>query len=477
MASAVDAISVRVDRRPRRDRGIDRPDGYYLKRLEEHRARGRTRPVHSARTRESLKGIKRKLQRLCPAIQTTVKDYLRNLDFGQIKIFFDWLRDKHRNTIGSANTLNTYWRELKVLYVRETGRVLDEGTRSDCVNDYPLQYKNRLIKSWGLRTLPKKKPTGTTDFLYVLLRYHWERCPKAYADEKQRLYVSVVQLLAFVSGCRPVSILDTRGKKSKMSEKQQPTGRAKRCKVSFLNDQSQGSGDDVENIDIRIAKCQRFKRKISAPEGKISPTPPRGAKKRRIVSSAKEDRFNDKGSASESGDDTGPNSGYSSVDSLDDDTDPMFDTEDNSVDHDGSEEPGYDSDYKPTFKNEDCTFIKDHVDDAYDAGPENTGALLWRHIQFHIVRSPVKGRRNILLAKITLLHTKGEDKKPRVKTFTIGHHPDPVFDLLGQLLALAVADGVFAASIQDVKVIYDYPIPSYLLGEPLKYKPKNLDQP
>ncbi|KAI1935734.1 hypothetical protein LOZ57_006872 [Ophidiomyces ophidiicola] len=89
----------------------------------------------------------------------------------------------------------------------------------------------------------------------------------------------------------------------------------------------------------------------------------------------------------------------------------------------------------------------------------------------------MKGRRNILLAKITLLHTKGEDKKPRVKTFTIGHHPDPVFDLLGQLLALAVADGVFAASIQDVKVIYDYPIPSYLLGEPLKYKPKNLDQP
>ncbi|KAI1957073.1 hypothetical protein LOZ58_005995 [Ophidiomyces ophidiicola] len=89
----------------------------------------------------------------------------------------------------------------------------------------------------------------------------------------------------------------------------------------------------------------------------------------------------------------------------------------------------------------------------------------------------MKGWRNILLAKITLLHTKSEDKKPRVKTFTISHHPDPVFDLLGQLLALAVADGVFAASIQDVKVIYDYPIPSYLLGEPLKYKPKNLDQP
>ncbi|KAI1957072.1 hypothetical protein LOZ58_005994 [Ophidiomyces ophidiicola] len=243
--------------------------------------------------------------------------------------------------------------------------------------DYPLQYKNWLIKSWGLRTLLKKKPTGTMDFLYVLLCYHWEQCPKAYADEKQWLYVSVVQLLGFVSGCRPISILDTQEKKSKMSEKQQLTGSVKWCKVSFLNDQSQWSSDDVENIDICIAKCQRFKRKISAPEGKISPTPPRGAKKRRIVSSAKEDRFNDKGSARESDDDTGPNSGYSSVDSLDNDTNPMFDMEDNSVDHDGSEKLSYDSNYKPTFNNEDCIFIKDHVDDVYDAGLENTGALLW----------------------------------------------------------------------------------------------------
>ena len=30
------------------------------------------------------------------------------------------------------------------------------------------------------------------------------------------------------------------------------------------------------------------------------------------------------------------------------------------------------------------------------------------------LRSPVEGRPNILVAKLTLLHTKGEDRKPRV---------------------------------------------------------------
>lgn len=59
-------------------------------------------------------------------------------------------------------------------------------------------------------------------------------------------------------------------------------------------------------------------------------------------------------------------------------------------------------------------FIDNVTDDEYDAGPEETGALVWRHIEFHIIRSPLAGRPNILLAKVTLLHTKGEDKKPRV---------------------------------------------------------------
>ncbi|KGQ01985.1 hypothetical protein PAAG_11158 [Paracoccidioides lutzii Pb01] len=56
-------------------------------------------------------------------------------------------------------------------------------------------------------------------------------------------------------------------------------------------------------------------------------------------------------------------------------------------------------------------FIDDVTDDKNDAGPEETGALVWRHIKFHIIRSILDGRPNILLTKVTLLHTKGEEKE------------------------------------------------------------------
>jgi hypothetical protein len=54
------------------------------------------------------------------------------------------------------------------------------------------------------------------------------------------------------------------------------------------------------------------------------------------------------------------------------------------------------------------------TDDGYDVGAEETRTILWRHVAFHTIRSPVEGRPNILVAKLTLLHTKGEDRKPRV---------------------------------------------------------------
>jgi hypothetical protein len=54
------------------------------------------------------------------------------------------------------------------------------------------------------------------------------------------------------------------------------------------------------------------------------------------------------------------------------------------------------------------------TDDGYLAGNEETRTILWRHIDFSIIRSPIAGRRHILVAIVTLLHTKGEDRKPRM---------------------------------------------------------------
>lgn len=53
------------------------------------------------------------------------------------------------------------------------------------------------------------------------------------------------------------------------------------------------------------------------------------------------------------------------------------------------------------------------TDDGVDAGLDETGTLLWRHITFIIAPSRVSGEPNILFAKVTITHTKGEDNRPR----------------------------------------------------------------
>lgn len=58
--------------------------------------------------------------------------------------------------------------------------------------------------------------------------------------------------------------------------------------------------------------------------------------------------------------------------------------------------------------------IRSVTDDGYDAGPEEQRVVLWRHVSFHIVRGSKPGQPNTLLAKLSILHTKGEDGKPRV---------------------------------------------------------------
>ncbi|KKK12846.1 hypothetical protein ARAM_006568 [Aspergillus rambellii] len=101
------------------------------------------------------------------------------------------------------------------------------------------------------------------------------------------------------------------------------------------------------------------------------------------------------------------------------------------------------------------------TDDGYLEGDKETNTILWRHVKFYVVRNPTPGERHILAAIITLLHTKGEDRKPRIKRFVIEHEENLIFDLLGQLMALAINDDIFVATMKDMADIYTVPIPAH----------------
>ncbi len=52
-------------------------------------------------------------------------------------------------------------------------------------------------------------------------------------------------------------------------------------------------------------------------------------------------------------------------------------------------------------------------DDDGDAGLDDTGSLLWRHIAFFIATHRILGERSLLFAKGTITHTEGENNCPR----------------------------------------------------------------
>jgi hypothetical protein len=60
----------------------------------------------------------------------------------------------------------------------------------------------------------------------------------------------------------------------------------------------------------------------------------------------------------------------------------------------------------------DCSSVI--TDNGYLAGDDETGTILWRHIEFCIVRNPKPRRLNILVAIVTLIYTKGKNQKPRM---------------------------------------------------------------
>ncbi|OJZ88793.1 hypothetical protein ASPFODRAFT_205890 [Aspergillus luchuensis CBS 106.47] len=96
------------------------------------------------------------------------------------------------------------------------------------------------------------------------------------------------------------------------------------------------------------------------------------------------------------------------------------------------------------------------TDDGYLEGDEETNTILWRHVEFYIVRNPTPGERHILAAIITLLHTKGENRKPSMMRFVIEHEKNLIFDLLE---------------------IYTVPIPAHRRGNQMKIKRDKLDIP
>ncbi|EDN09494.1 predicted protein [Histoplasma mississippiense (nom. inval.)] len=392
------------------------------------------------------------------------EEFLENLTAGRVKTYFDWVEDTHRNSIKAASAFDSYWRVLKILYVERTGHGMDSGMEQDCLN-----YKNVVIKRWGLRRRRRRGTSGTKDDVYRILHAHWTRCTKAYADEKQRLYVAAGILLSFISGGRLVSLFDTRIKTgdaeagdgqskgvshtaSKGSTKRTNRRRHRPRATGATPDRYPTAGSGIGQHGSRPTAPEKRKWALSDDDKKY-----RDTKKARIMAPRKSCRSaREEASCGKYGM-RGEDVLYDPLDSdmdshMSNDTD--FDSgyvdEESDSTSGSSEEPLFGELVRENDTDTESSAESVESGCTSDTSADNDLSELGRFI---------------------------EDVTDDEKTFVISHNPEPLLDLLGHLLSMAIDDEIFAPKFEKLEDIYWYPIPSYLDGMSLKIKAEMLDVP
>lgn len=279
--------------------------------------------------------------------------------------------------------------------------------------------------------LPKDKPPGDRDDIHRILYANWVRCRKTYADERQRLQVSAGILMSLF-GQRLVSLFDTR--KEKKSKKGEASEGNNNAEDNYENDgqvsepepweiDSQSDAEDIPEERSRTAgtACDRGSMVQSwldtcADDG-LSATDQRKTELADIeMSDAQVDSdqgrslpSNSAGSASSSV------SSASIFSKAGDATDIDSECSHNDMKYD-MKYPAAIDDIEDDESDGDISLsdFRSVTDDGYNTGQEKQRVVLWRHISFHIVHIQTPGQPNKLLAKLSILHTKGEDNKPRV---------------------------------------------------------------
>jgi hypothetical protein len=245
----------------------------------------------------------------------------------------------------------------------------------------------------GLRKLPKPKPVAVVDDLCYFLVVNLVWCNAVFPDEKQRFYMFPGLNLSSISGCRAVSLFDTRVK-TKIDDTTNLKDRHADFDETFAHHDDQLTDSNLDSEPFTDSDSTLVDGILDDDNFANS----------RNTSTNRMDSIED----SDLNDSVTSDSDDNICVDIDMSTEENTDTNETDSDRFSDTETDADSD---SGMESDASSV---TDDGYLAGNKETRTILWRHIAFYIIRSPIPGRPNVLFAIVTLLHTKGEDRKPRM---------------------------------------------------------------
>ncbi|EFR03112.1 hypothetical protein MGYG_06107 [Nannizzia gypsea CBS 118893] len=473
------------------------PKGHFAKVREEFARAGPTKRKRADNSKIGIRTVMNKLEQYCPSeLNKTPREWIETLEAPDAKAFFSWIRQTHGTSIKRGSVPSSYWRRIIMIHLEVTQRSVDNTIQAD-VDTFLVE----LVEERGLLP-PKQKDTANKKVVYRVLAANWTLCEKVYADKRQRLQLSAGILLGCITSFRLVSLFDTR--------KGESTGPTQIAVIPPTPSRVAGQEPSVEmpptssrertaghhsRVESWLDECapQAKRRKAvpgaSRPETVRRTLPARAARgtvRSGIPNSDIDLGMTDSTSISGSGDSVFSDSAYSGSRSeafsltAPIDEGPAIPVEDGcelinpAPDRSNVAAEGFDV----------TDLISDGsvTDDGYNAGPEETGAIVWRHISFHIIRDLPTKHTDCEDSCTTsspypiLSYTMSLTKVAR-KIFTIVHNPEPLYNLLGQLLLMAFKDEVFEVAFRKLKDIYWHEIPTHKPGIQLKIKREKLNLP
>ncbi|KAL6240254.1 hypothetical protein RBB50_012849 [Rhinocladiella similis] len=163
-----------------------------------------TRPttLYAPNTIYHVERIQRLFEEYCGKVQLDPKVTLRECATARMENFLHWLLQTF--TIKKTSTLTTYWRQLSQLYIMWTQRRMDPAVMRQIF----VFIEGPLTEEYGMDNEEIEKPLMEADDFVELISYHWASDINGFPNERQRLQLAAILLLAAFAGSRPQALLD-----------------------------------------------------------------------------------------------------------------------------------------------------------------------------------------------------------------------------------------------------------------------------